>query len=399
MDAGPLTFRRSDDGRIVAGVVAGFSRRHGVDPLVVRGALVVLSFAAGLGLVLYALGAAVSQPAPTADDPSPPAMPVDARRNGAVALMSLGLLLMVRSTGLWLGDTAMAPLAVLVAGVVVLGVVRSDDDDATRLSELMSGEHARIRVLVGAGLLVVGLLAVGTADRLSGTVRIGVFAAAASIAGVSLLLGPWIAGLAQAAAEERRQRIRVEEREAMAAHLHDSVLQTLALIQRNADDPRRTASLARQQEHELRAWLFGETSDAGASLAGAMHAMARDVEQRHDVRVEVVMVGDAPLDEDAVALVAATREACVNAAKHSGERSVSVYAEVGVTAMEAFVRDRGKGFDRTAQSIDRHGIAQSIEGRMERVGGTAVIDTAPGRGTEVQLRVPRRVDAEPRVVS
>jgi signal transduction histidine kinase len=293
----------------------------------------------------------------------------------------------------------MAPLTVLVAGVVVLGVVRSDDDDATRLSELMSGEHARVRVLVGAGLLVVGLLAVGTADRVSGTVRISVFAAAASIAGVALLLGPWIAGLAQAAAEERGQRIRVEEREAMAAHLHDSVLQTLALIQRNADDPRRTASLARQQEHELRAWLFGVASDESASLAGAMQAMARDVEQRHDVRVELVMVGDAPLDDDAAALVAATREACVNAAKHSGERSVSVYAEVGTTAMEAFVRDRGKGFDRSAPVIDRHGIAQSIEGRMERVGGTALIDTAPGQGTEVHVRVPLRVDTDPGVVS
>jgi signal transduction histidine kinase/phage shock protein PspC (stress-responsive transcriptional regulator) len=399
VDAGPLSFQRSDDGRIVAGVAMGFSRRHGVDPMVVRGSLVVLSFAAGLGLVLYAAGAALSQSAPMPGEQGPAALPPDTRRNAAVALVTIGLLLVVRSTGLWLGDAVMVPLVVLIAGVVVLGLVRTEDDASTRLSELVSGRHARARVLVGAGLLVLGLVAVGTADSVSSTLRIGVFAAAASIAGVALLLGPWIAGLAQSAAEERRERIRAEEREAMAAHLHDSVLQTLALIQRNADDPRRTASLARQQEHELRAWLFGERFDPDETFASAMHAMAREVEQRHEIRVDLVMVGDAPLDDDTDALVAAAREACVNAAKHSGDPSVSVYAEVGGDAIEAFVRDRGRGFDRAVAVVDRHGIAQSIEGRMERVGGTADIESSPGTGTEVRLRVPRHATADPGVTS
>jgi signal transduction histidine kinase/phage shock protein PspC (stress-responsive transcriptional regulator) len=399
MDAGPFTFQRSDDGRIVAGVAVGFARRHGVDPMVVRGALVVLTFAAGLGLLLYAFGAAVSEPAPAPGEPAEPSTPVDTRRNLAVALVALGLMLLVRSTGLWLGDSAMLPFTVLAAGVVVLGLVRTEDDRATRLSELMSGGHARLRILAGAGLLVLGLIAVGTGDSVSGTLRVGVFAAAASIVGLALLLGPWITGLAQSAAEERRDRIRAEEREAMAAHLHDSVLQTLALIQRNADDPRRTASLARQQEHELRAWLFGDTGPVGATLTGAMQAMAREVEQRYDVRIDLVMVGDASIDDEGAALVAAAREACVNAAQHSGDTSVSVYAEVGADSIEAFVRDRGRGFDRAATVADRHGIAQSIEARIDRIGGSAEIDSTPGEGTEVRLRVPRHAAADPKVTS
>jgi signal transduction histidine kinase len=400
MDAGPLAFERSDEGRLVAGVVAGFSRRHGVDPMVVRGALAVLSFAAGLGLLLYALGASVSRPAPARDAHTTPAAPVDMRRNISVALIALGLLLLVRSTGLWLGDAVMVPLVVLAAGVVVLGVVRTEGDRGTQLAELVSGRHARARVVLGAGLLVLGLVAVGTTDSVSGTLRVSVFAAAASIAGVALLLGPWITGLAQSAAEERRDRIRAEERAAMAAHLHDSVLQTLALIQRNADDPRRTASLARQQEHELRAWLFGDASPAGATLSGAMQLMVREVEQRYDVRIDLVLVGDAPLDDAGEALAAAAREACVNAAKHSGDPAVSVYVEVSADGMEAFVRDRGRGFDRAAATFnDRHGIAQSIEARIDRVGGAAEIDSTPGDGTEVHLRVPRHAAADPKVTS
>ncbi len=392
MDTSAVSFHRHDDGRVVAGVAAGFARRFGVDVAVVRGALVVLTFAAGLGLVLYAVGAVLSKPSlPEGDQPGEP---VEMRRTVAVVLVAAGLLLVVRSTGLWLGDAVMAVVVVLVAGVVVLAMVGDEVADESRLAAIIAGRHARARVFVGAGLLVVGLVAVGVADPVSGTVRIGVLAAAISIVGVALLVGPWIARLAQAAAEERRQRIRSEEREAMAAHLHDSVLQTLALIQRNADDPRRTASLARQQEHELRAWLFGGDAPVDASVTAAMGAMAREVEARYDVRVEVVTVGDAPLDEALQSLVAATREACVNAASHSGATSVSLYVEVTDQAVEAFVRDRGRGFDPAATGPDRRGIAQSIVGRVERVGGTAEIVSSPGDGTEVRLRVPREVTAD-----
>jgi signal transduction histidine kinase len=255
----------------------------------------------------------------------------------------------------------------------------------SQFAEVMSGRHARVRIAIGAGLVVVGLVSVGLGRRVSGTVRVGVFAAAVSIAGVVVLVGPWIARLAQTAAEERRQRVRSEERAAMAAHLHDSVLQTLALIQRS-DDPRRTASLARQQEHELRAWLFGDAARTEASLVAAITAMAHDVERRHDVRIEVVSVGDAPLDDTVDALVAAAREACVNAAKHSGETAVSLFVEVAPASIDVFVRDRGRGFDPSV-AHDRHGIQHSITDRIERVGGVVDIRTAPGSGTEVHLRV------------
>jgi signal transduction histidine kinase len=389
MPANPLAFARSEDGRVVAGVVAGFSRRHGVDPWVVRGALVVLSFAAGLGLVLYALGAAFSEDAPAGA--SAPRV-VDPMRNASVACIAVGVLAVVRSTGLWLGDALMVPLLIVVAGAVVLAVARDGElapgqFPPGQFAGVMSGRHARARIGVGAGLVVLGLVSVGLGRRVSGTVRVGVFAAAVSIAGVVVLVGPWIARLAQTAAEERRQRVRSEERAAMAAHLHDSVLQTLALIQRT-DDPRRIASLARQQEHELRAWLFGDAAPGEASLVAAVTAMAQDVEKRHEVRIEVVAVGDSPLDSVGEALVAATREACVNAAKHSGQASMSVFVEIGEAAVDVFVRDRGRGFDR-ASIADGHGIQHSIEERTGRVGGAVEIRTAPGEGTEVHLHVPR----------
>ncbi|MFZ4718817.1 MAG: PspC domain-containing protein [Ilumatobacteraceae bacterium] len=394
MDGDAITFPRRDEGRVVAGVAAGFSRRHGVDVAVVRGALVVLTFAAGIGLVVYAAGSLLSRPSPDPRLDDEPTMPVDVRRNAAVVLITLGLLSIVRSTGLWLGDQVMVPLGVLVAGVVVLAMVRTDDGASTPLSALIAGRHARARITVGAVLVSLGLLAVGVGNAVSSTVRVGVFAAAVSILGIAMLVGPWIAGLAQAAAEEHRQRIRSEEREAMAAHLHDSVLQTLALIQRSADDPRRTAALARQQEHELRSWLYGGDAASDATLASAVTGMARDVEQRHDVRIEVVTVGDAPMTEPLQALLAAAREACVNAATHSGETSASVYLEVAGDTAQVFVRDRGVGFDPADTATDRMGIAQSMVGRLERVGGAVRIHTSPGNGTEVEMSAPLgRADA------
>jgi signal transduction histidine kinase len=273
--------------------------------------------------------------------------------------------------------------------VVVLGLSRSERDaPVTSIADVLDGRHARLRVVAGASLLVVGLLVLGTGDRVSATVRIGLFAAALSTAGVALLLGPWIARLTRAANDERRQRIRAEEREAMAAHLHDSVLQTLALIQRTADDPRRTASLARQQEHDLRAWLFGVEEQPADSLASSVRSMAREIEQRHDVRVDVVVVGDSPMDDALMAMVAALREACVNAAKHSGVDNFALYVETVEGQIDAWVRDRGCGFA-PSDTHEGHGISQSIQSRVERAGGHVNIISAPGSGTEVHLSVPR----------
>jgi signal transduction histidine kinase len=175
----------------------------------------------------------------------------------------------------------------------------------------------------------------------------------------------------------------------MAAHLHDSVLQTLALIQR-ADDPREMVSLARGQERELRTWLYGGSiRPVPGSLSAALDEVAAEVEAAHRTRVEVVLVGECEVDDRVRALVDACREAMVNAARHSGARGVSVYVEVEDDEVTAFVRDQGVGFSRTSVPSDRHGIRESIEGRMERNGGVAVIESEPGRGTEVRLRIPR----------
>ncbi|MEZ5251912.1 MAG: ATP-binding protein, partial [Ilumatobacteraceae bacterium] len=234
-----------------------------------------------------------------------------------------------------------------------------------------------------------GLLLVGAREGTSSSVRVGAIATALTVIGVVVLVGPWLTRLAQEAAAERRERIRVQEREAMAAHLHDSVLQTLALIQRTADDPRRTITLARQQERELRAWLYGaRASSSSTTLASSLRQVVHEVESAYDVQVDLVVVGDAPVGDAVDALVAATREACINAAKHAGTTEVSVFAEVRDGAAEVFVRDRGVGFDRATVAADRRGIAHSIEGRLDRVGGTAQVESAPGAGTEVQMRAP-----------
>jgi len=199
--------------------------------------------------------------------------------------------------------------------------------------------------------------------------------------------------------EERRERIRSEERAELAAHLHDSVLQTLALIQRGATQnrPHEVVHLARRQERELRAWLYGDRGAPGGPLdnAGserlstAVAALAGDVEGDHAVTVEVVVVGDGPVDASTAALLGAIREATVNAAKHAGVADVSVYVEAGPREVTAFVRDRGNGFDPSTVPGDRHGIAHSIRGRIERHGGRVAITTGPGRGTEIELHVPR----------
>ena len=172
--------------------------------------------------------------------------------------------------------------------------------------------------------------------------------------------------------------------------MHDSVLQTLALIQRHAEEPRRVGSLARRQERELRSWLYGDgTTALGGTLSGALAAAASEVEELHGVRVELASGGDCELTDDLRPLVLAAREAMVNAAKFSGADEVDVYAEADDERVSVFVRDRGAGFDRAAVPPDRRGIAESIEGRMTRAGGSATVTSSPGEGTEVELLLPR----------
>ena len=218
--------------------------------------------------------------------------------------------------------------------------------------------------------------------------RAGLLSTVVVVVGLALLSSPWWFALTADLREERRRRIRSQERAEVAAHLHDSVLQTLALIQRAAGSPEEVARLARSQERELRGWLYGSRAGEG-TLSAALASIAEDVEQAHRVPVEVVAVGDAALDERLSALVAATREAVVNAARHAGAPVVDVYAEVEPALVSVFVRDRGAGFDPAAVPADRHGLAGSVVGRMERHGGSARVRSAPGAGTEVQLELPR----------
>jgi phage shock protein PspC (stress-responsive transcriptional regulator) len=397
-------FRRRPDDRVVAGVASGFAATYGVDPFVVRTALVVLSFAGGLGVLLYLVGLVVAGDPAEPDDPAAggPA-PIDARRNVAVGCLAGGLLLACRGVGLWPGDALMVPVVGVGLGLAVVGTTSGPGAAANprrgpwgpiptgRITTLLAGGHAKVRMVAGAVLCIVGLLAFGGGGGVLVGLRSGAIGAVFALSGAALVFGPWLARVGQQLGDERRERIRSEERAAVAAHLHDSVLQTLALIQRSAEDPRRTVTLARRQERELREWLYGSAlAPDRATLASAAAAMAEEVEDLHDVKVELVVVGDRALDDEVEAVLAAVREGAVNAAKHSGVDHVSVYVEAGAEGLAAFVRDRGKGFDPDTVAPDRRGLAESVRGRIQRLGGTVEVESEAGEGTEVRLFLPRK---------
>jgi signal transduction histidine kinase len=238
----------------------------------------------------------------------------------------------------------------------------------------------------------IALAAIGAVALLSSDGATSTLLAPGAVAGALLLIGgPWVWRLALDRDAERTARIRSDERSDVAARVHDSVLQTLALIQRHANEPRRVASLARRQERELRGWLYADQpiGDANASLMAALSAAAGDVEELHGVRVEIASAGDCPVDGSLGAVVLAAREAMTNAAKFAGVEEIDVYAEVSDDEVSVFVRDRGAGFDRAAVPDDRRGLVESIEGRLERAGGKATIVTSPGEGTEVELHMAR----------
>lgn len=397
--ARPTRYRltRVSEGRVFYGVAAGIASHAGIDSTLVRTAFALLSLAGGLGVVLY-LGLALVLP----QRPEAARLRVkrsDAKAVAGVGLITLGLMLAARQAGFWFGDALVGPIAVAAFGASLLWV-RNDapapGGDATMnpLQALLQGRVSMLRALSGGLLIFVGagtFLAVN-ADPYSAPlqiVRMLVLPVVATIAGLLLIFGPWLYRLASQVTEERRERIRSEERSALAAHLHDSVLQTLALIQR-ADDPQRMAHLARTQERELRAWLFGKVGSLeGETLSGALEALAGRCESRYPVNVDVVVVGDAPMDERLRALTAACGEAITNAARHSGSSTITVYAECEEQVVTVYVRDEGAGFTVTSVEPDRRGIKDSIEGRMRRVGGTAVVQSVIGSGTEVILTMPR----------
>jgi signal transduction histidine kinase len=372
--------------------------------------LVALSFFGGSGIVIYVAVWLLVPPAGS-DEPVIRAALADRRTVSLVtaaasALVALLVVASVLKTPALVGDVS--PGVVALAALV--GVWRNagpeDRQAAARLAGLLSGAGpaalttrrrlviAFVRLAAGAALIAGGTSALLVPQRLTGADLTAAFAALGVVAGFALILAPWWLRLGRDLASERRQRARAEERAEMAAHLHDSVLQTLALIQRSAADPQQVQRLARAQERQLRSWLFGTSAGAPEgrgpdSICGALLGLQQEVETDHGVRLELVTVGDAPLDDATKALLAAAREAVVNAAKWSGADVVSVYAEVEPTTLSVFVRDRGRGFDPAAVAPDRKGISESVHARIRRYGGTSSVRSAPGQGTEVALKMQR----------
>ncbi|MGH8868386.1 MAG: sensor histidine kinase, partial [Actinomycetes bacterium] len=241
------------------------------------------------------------------------------------------------------------------------------------------------RTLLGVGLVGVGAAVFLATEGQLSAARDGLLATAVVVAGLALVTGPFWLRTVRELGDERRARIREQERAEIAAHVHDSVLHTLALIQRHVDDPREVQRLARSQERTLRTWLYRPEAAEEGTLVAGVERIAGEVEEAHGAPLDVVVVGDCPLDAPVNAMLAAAREAMVNAAKYAGEATVSVYAEVEPGQVTLYVRDRGPGFDLDDVPPDRLGIRESVVGRMRRNGGRAHVRSTPGEGTEVEL--------------
>jgi signal transduction histidine kinase len=390
---------RSERHRLATGVAGGMAETLRVDPILVRLAFVVLSVASGLGLALYLAAWAFS---------APPASPAGHKRElarmssgrSALAMGSviLGALLILRDVGLWFGDSVVWPIVLAACGSALIWV-RSDASDRARWTATggriaanpvsMLDTASGGRLIVGGLLVLAGMSVFLVGHQSAGALGTVLLAVVVTAGGLGLILAPWMLRLVREAAAERRQRVRSEERAEIAAHLHDSVLHTLVLVQRG-DVPAEVVSLARRQERELRAWLNGRPVDGEAlDLRAAIDAVATRVEEMHQVPVDTVVVGEIALDEAGRAITLACQEAAINAARHSGAPRVSIYVEVEPREITAYVRDKGRGFERDTVPADRRGISESIVGRMRRLGGSAAITTAPGNGTEVHLQVPR----------
>lgn len=350
-EASALPFRRSDDERVLAGVCGGVASMLAVDATLVRLAFALLSLAGGAGILLYlALWTYGGR-----------------TRWIGVALIAVSAIAFLLALGL--SGAAVVGAGLLVAGIAVM---------------LARGGSLR----PGGSLPVLGIvLTMAGAITLLGNVGAsGSLVAPGALAGALLLVfAPWLWQIAG----QRAERIRLQERADVAARVHDSVLQTLALVQRHAGDAARVSSLARRQERELRRWLYGSGFGEGTTLEDALAEAAADIEELHDVKIELASSGHVRLDADVEQLVLAAREAMANAAKFAGAGEISVYAESDASSISVFVRDRGAGFERASVPDDRRGLTDSIEGRLARAGGQATIRSAPGEGTEIELTLPR----------
>ncbi|MEU6082198.1 PspC domain-containing protein [Streptomyces sp. NPDC047108] len=406
----PRKLYRSADGRMVGGVARGLAGHLGLPVSWVRIVFLALLLLDGLGALLYA-GFWFAVPLGVGGVPAPPAERTgpDGRRRifarkpdkgQILALLALIAGMAIFIDSIQLGRVANAyiwPVLLIAAGVAL---VWRQADNARRGRWMAVGRSKGVQAVArsAAGVVLVCLGVTGFIVLRGSAHQLGTVltAALAVLVGVILLAGPYLVRMTQDLSEERLMRIRAQERAEVAAHVHDSVLHTLTLIQRNAEDPREVARLARAQERELRAWLYkpqGRGKDEEAepeTLAEAVRRTAAEVEDHHGVPVEVVCVGDCPLDEKLSAQLQAAREATVNAAKYGGEGGpVQVYAEVEGRTVFVSVRDRGPGFDLDAVPEDRMGVRESIIGRMQRNGGTARLRSAPDGGTVVELEMER----------
>ena len=376
---------RSRSDRVIAGVCGGVGTRLGIDATIVRIAFVALALA-WVGVPLYLVGwILLPQAAAPTDgmEPAGAALPARtaARRAAGMALIVAGTALLVRHLGVALPDTVIWPALCVAFG---LGIVVWRVQPAAGLDRTVA-----VRIAAGTILLALGIGVIAAANLSLSAVRDGLLSGGLVLGGLALILGPWVAVLLRDRRDERQRRIRADERAEMTAHLHDSVLQTLALVQRS-DDPGRMAALARRQERELRGWLYGSGSEPNpATVRAAVEHLAGVVEDRHGVMMDVVAVGDAALDSATESLVAAAGEAMTNAARWSGCPTVSVYLEATPVGVDLFVRDRGAGFDPEAVDDDSRGIRDSIRGRLDRVGGRCEITSSAGHGTEVRLHLAR----------
>ena len=371
-------------GRLLAGVAAGTAHHLGYEVLVVRIAFVVLAVT-GVGVFGYGLlWLTMKQADPQSEDQQHDGVAAEppSRRQVLGLVLLGGGALVVTPFLTWGGSNIVLPLLLALAGLAVIW--RQFDTDGT-----MSRGATRWGLVAGVLLGISGVvLLLATTGQLAAA-RNGFAATLVILVGVALATAPLWRRLLDQRAEERTARVRSEERAAVAAHLHDSVLQTLALIQRHADSPQQVGRLARSQERELRAWLYEPTVVTGGTWAGLVSRLVEEVEADHAVTVEPVVVGDLPVDDVVATLGQATREAVVNAAKHSGAPTVSLYSEVTPASVVVFVRDRGTGFDPGAVAPDRRGLRDSVVARLTRTGGTATVRSAPGEGTEVEHCLPR----------
>jgi signal transduction histidine kinase len=399
--------RRDPDNRVLGGVAGAVSNATGIDAMWVRIGFVLLSIMSGVMVLAYVLAWLLI---PLQGETTTIYSRAVADRRGIRLVMAVCLPLLIVMqvvvSSLHVGFVGFIGWpTVLAAGVLVL-IWRNADANEKQFIESdvvplfgadSHGSHRKwliLRVAAGVAIAAGGIYLLVKGHTTVTALR-PVGGAALVVAASVIIFGPWWLSLIRDLIVERQARVRAEERAEMAAHVHDSVLQTLALIQRSAEDPQNVVRLARAQERELRSWLFegrppGVIGEEATTLSSGVDLLQRRVEAEHGITVQVVLVGDCDLDEGMRALLDAAKEATVNAAKWAGVDQVSLYAEVESDQVMLYVRDRGRGFDPDAVPDGRQGIAQSIKARVERHGGAAVIRSSPGEGAEVQLSMPRR---------